>query len=250
MNALIARFRSIDRAVRLDATTWGIPQAAVWPLLVLPILAAIGVALAAPFPRLFHFLIDEDHVIEWAQFAAILLGSVAFAVAGWRAYRRNLRVLAILFGLVAVACFVVAGEEISWGQRILGLVTPDALKDINHQGETNIHNISSVQRLFNLGEMLVGLYGFGVPILVAVIAGLGRTLRLDRLLVPPLSLATLFVLPFGYRAIRAVFVPEAGERITQFGELPELTLDLGILICGVLIARALNGSDRARMEPG
>ena len=128
-------------------------------------------------------------------------------------------------------------------------MTPDALKDINHQGETNIHNISSVQRLFNLGEMLVGLYGFGGPDPRRGLAGLGRTLRLDRLLVPPLCLATLFVLPFGYRAIRAVFVPEAGERITEFGELPELTLYLGILICGVADRPRPLRPDRAGWNP-
>ena len=32
------------------------------------------------------------------------------------------------------------GEEISWGQRIFGFETPDAIAEGNIQGETNIHN--------------------------------------------------------------------------------------------------------------
>ena len=108
----------------------------------------------------------------------------------------------------------------------------------------NIHNISSLQRVFNLGEMLVGLYGFAVPLLWASRTVRDRLrldrLRLDPLLIPPLCLATLFFLPFAYRALRATFLPEAGERITEFGELPELTLYLGILITGVVTLRAMS----------
>jgi hypothetical protein len=53
------------------------------------------------------------------------------------------------------------------------------------------------------------------------------------------ALATLFFLPFAYRAFRALFLPEAGERITQYGELPELTLYLGTLIMGVALLGVL-----------
>ena len=130
---------------------------------------------------------------------AILAASVAFALAAWRAQQAGPARPDVLFLLVAVGAFVVAGEEISWGQRILGLTTPDALNDINHQGETNIHNISSLQRVFNLGELLVGLYGFAIPVLWASRAARHRLrldrLRLDALLIPPLCLGSLFFLP-------------------------------------------------------
>jgi hypothetical protein len=232
----------LDRAVVGDAASWEIPALLAWLLLILPLVGAAAVVLAAPHPSLYHFLIDEDHLVEWSQFAAILAASVAFAVAAWWTLQAGRRGLAVLFLLVAVAAFIVAGEEISWGQRILGFLTPDALKDINHQGETNFHNISSLQRLFNFGELLVGLYGFGVPLLWASRRVRERLrldrLRLDALLIPPLCLGTLFFLPFAYRAFRAIFLPEAGERITEFGEFPELTLDLGILIVGLVILRA------------
>lgn len=35
-------------------------------------------------------------------------------------------------------------EEISWGQHIFGWKTPEFFSEMNHQNETNIHNISSV----------------------------------------------------------------------------------------------------------
>ena len=43
--------------------------------------------------------------------------------------------------MLAVASFVLAWEEISWGQRILGFETPDEIEQINAQQETNLHNM-------------------------------------------------------------------------------------------------------------
>ena len=45
---------------------------------------------------------------------------------------------------VLLFSIVCAGEEISWGQRILGFEGPDAWIAINKQGEMNLHNIGSI----------------------------------------------------------------------------------------------------------
>ncbi len=50
--------------------------------------------------------------------------------------RRNLFYL-----LLAIFFFVGFGEEISWGQRILGIATPEPLSEINVQNEINLHNL-------------------------------------------------------------------------------------------------------------
>jgi hypothetical protein len=171
------RVGQLDGAVLADSAAWGIPALVARLLLILPPIAAVALILTVPHPRIYHFLIEEDHVIEWAQFAAILGASAVFALVGRPAQQAGRRRLAVLFLLVAVGAFVVAGEEISWGQRILGLATPAALAEINHQGETNIHNISALQRVFNVGELLVGLYGFGVPLLWANRAARDRLRR-------------------------------------------------------------------------
>ncbi len=251
MGHALDTFRRLERVIRADAAGWGIPAVAALVLLVAPPIAVVLLALTVPHPNLYHFLVDEDHVIEWTQFFAILAASVVFALAARTARRLGRARLAVVLLLAALMSFVVAGEEISWGQRLLGLTTPDALKNVNHQGEINIHNITSLQKFFNLGEGTVGLYGFLVPILWA--SSRIRTgfrldrLGLDRLLIPPLCLATLFFLPFAYRGFRVAFLPDAGERITEFGELPELTLYLGILISGLVIRRAL---DRTWLSEG
>ncbi|MCF8245304.1 MAG: hypothetical protein K9J37_13030 [Saprospiraceae bacterium] len=47
-----------------------------------------------------------------------------------------------VFLILAVILFFGFGEEISWGQRIFGWGTPETLKEVNVQGETNIHNLA------------------------------------------------------------------------------------------------------------
>lgn len=42
---------------------------------------------------------------------------------------------------IALFSFFVAGEEISWGQRIFQIETPEFFKENNAQNETNIHNL-------------------------------------------------------------------------------------------------------------
>jgi hypothetical protein len=99
----------------------------------------------------------------------------------------------IVFGLMAIAVFVVAGEEVSWGQRLIGLITPAALEAINEQGETNIHNIGFVQAEFWTAELLVGLYCVIVPLAVAA-RRFVVPWRPSFALVPPLFLVTWFAL--------------------------------------------------------
>ncbi len=228
-----------DAALRADSAVWGIPRNVAWFLLIASFVGAAGIAATVVSRPLYHFLVDEDHVIEWTQFFVILAASVVFLATGIRAARGGRKRLGVLFVLVAAAAFVVAGEEISWGQRILGFATPEALGNLNHQDETNIHNIGIIQRAFNAAELAVGLLGFALPMLWLADNQRRSLSWIDPILVPPLATVSLFFLPFAYRAFRALFLPEAGERITEYGEWPELTLYAGILIVGWLLFRRL-----------
>jgi hypothetical protein len=51
--------------------------------------------------------------------------------------------LAIWYGLLGLACLYFAGEEASWGQHWFGWQTPEMMGELNDQGETNLHNMSS-----------------------------------------------------------------------------------------------------------
>ena len=49
--------------------------------------------------------------------------------------------------LFAFACglFLLFLEEISWGQQLIGMETPAFIKEVNYQGELNLHNLTLIQ---------------------------------------------------------------------------------------------------------
>ena len=49
------------------------------------------------------------------------------------------------YAAVAVVVFLIGMEEISWGQWIFFWRSPEVFKEINSQGETNLHNIGPLQ---------------------------------------------------------------------------------------------------------
>jgi energy-coupling factor transporter transmembrane protein EcfT len=92
-------------------------------------------------------LADEDGPIEYLAALGFLVASAAFLLAGLR-WRRDpgvprLVVVAVL-GLAAVF-LLGAGEEVSWGQRLFGVETPESVAAINAQGELTLHNLTAFQ---------------------------------------------------------------------------------------------------------
>lgn len=139
-------------------------------------------------PPWYYTLQYEDHPIEWAQFALCLFSSITCLLAGIRwAVRRNL-LPALLMLLVAAGSLVLAGEEISWGQRVFGLLTPQELAGLNAQAEMNVHNIDvgvPSEKLFKAFEFGMGLGGVVLALLARRPSGwLHRTFWW--LLAPPL----------------------------------------------------------------
>ncbi|MFK7956596.1 MAG: hypothetical protein AB8B96_10900 [Lysobacterales bacterium] len=49
----------------------------------------------------------------------------------------------VWFVMVVLGCVYFAGEEMSWGQHLVGWSTPDSIAELNDQQETNLHNMSS-----------------------------------------------------------------------------------------------------------
>ncbi|MCY4260904.1 MAG: hypothetical protein OXC91_11640 [Rhodobacteraceae bacterium] len=128
----------------------------------------LGVVIAIVNPDYFgaHY-IDEDGFLEWLTVLA--LGTITVVlVLRFRAEAANMTVRQkiTLIGLAILAAFG-AGEEISWGQRLFAIETPEALRVINRQDETNIHNlvigrINVNKTIFSKGILLTFLIYLGV----------------------------------------------------------------------------------------
>ncbi len=91
----------------------------------------------APLALGIKIRLNEDGFLEWVTFWA---AGVATLIVAFVAIRARSIILAVV---AAALCFF-AGEEISWGQRVFGFVTPETLSSLNHQQETNLHNLIRV----------------------------------------------------------------------------------------------------------
>ncbi len=87
----------------------------------------------------FDWLRSEDGPLEWLQFFEYILSSLlAFLIYFKRKKKKEINSLVWL--LIAFLSFVIAGEEISWGERLTGIGI-NSISYLNVQGETNFHNL-------------------------------------------------------------------------------------------------------------
>ena len=181
---------------------------------------ALGAALALP-EWVPHRLSREDGPIEWAGFACFAVAAALGVVVAVRARHvdRRLVVLALGFGLVM---FVAAGEEISWGQRVLDLETPEVLVDGNRQDELNLHNIDGLQTKAVVAQLGVAAGGVLLPWVVRR--------RWARTGFP------FFASYLAYRMGRVVVVASGGGAADRNSEAAELVLALGLVALVAAVA--------------
>lgn len=111
------------------------------------------------FPSdIFAQISKEDHLIENTQVIVLLIG-VLLAAQIAILIRSKYKVHAFIFLFAAIALFFVAGDEISWGQRIFHLATPEVIMNNNDQNEITIHNLSAVSGFVGISYIVIGFYG-------------------------------------------------------------------------------------------
>jgi len=118
--------------------------------------------------HIYRNIVREDHWAEYATALALLSSSLIISrrlLINWKAIRFSEK---LGFLMMSLAMFVGFGEEISWGQRIFNLQSPDFFTDHNLQNETNIHNLKILniklnQWLFTYGMLLVFIIYFSIP---------------------------------------------------------------------------------------
>jgi hypothetical protein len=242
--AFVARRRhglaALASEVDVDARSWGLSPAASMALVAAPVaLVAVTAASLASRP-VFRALTREDGPIEWAQFVLFGAGAAGAVLVARRLRHRHLATWALLYLLAASGLFFVAGEEISWGQRVLGFETPEQLEEINSQGESTVHNVGRAQEVFKAGEFAAALYGAMMPLVMRsrFRPRSGPARHFAALSVPPLALAPLFLVMAGYRMARYTVMPKTWVTV-EAAETAELCLALGIAAFVLLLASRL-----------
>jgi len=115
-----------------------------------------------------HWISREDGLLEMGTFIALMAGAFLCLYRGWAL--RNERSKPFIFMPVfsAVVLIFGAGEEISWGQRIFGIETPEFFQAHNAQSETNLHNLVIADVGINkliFGKLLaIGLACYLIPL--------------------------------------------------------------------------------------
>ncbi len=111
------------------------------------ILIIVAVSVAAGYwlfytnlPR-FEQYVREDGIAEWLTVAGLLLGSLACFLRFVKLFRIKSAWFLLVTFCLGLFLFFAAGEEISWGQRIFGIKTPEYFQEHNAQHETNLHNL-------------------------------------------------------------------------------------------------------------
>lgn len=95
-------------------------------------------------PYFFSIISDEDNIIEWSSALFLFGTSITFLVTLKITYKNTSiakynRWLLLFFSM---AFFMVAMEEVSWFQRVIGFNTPQAFEG-NLQQEVNLHNFAT-----------------------------------------------------------------------------------------------------------
>ena len=150
-------------------TPWGLlsPEVKLFPIYYL--IFIYGFIYILPFGKYivdiswFDFLRKEDGPLEWLQFFQYLISSfMAFFI--FKCSKNKLSLNSLIWLGMCVLFFLVAGEEISWGERITGIGI-NSISEINVQGETNFHNLPFFHNylldpLFEIGCIFLGWIGW------------------------------------------------------------------------------------------
>ena len=241
MTVMVGRERLDDLStwMRDEAIEWRVSDRVAWAFAIVPIVVAMLVAVSAVYRPLYGVFVNEDGLGEWATFAAVLGLVPAGLLIARRLWRLHERTWALLFVVAAIGALFIAGEEISWGQRVFGFVTPENLAEVNRQGETNIHNIGSVLSFLNLAMFIVAVVA-GVMPFIWRWGARGRQRDISTMIiVPPLFLASSFLLAATYRLVRYALLPDAHYVISRYAEFIELVMFGALLAFAILLYRKL-----------
>ena len=111
----------------------------------------------------FDWLRSEDGPLEWLQFFEYLSSSILALFIYVRRKKRK-EINSLIWLMIAILSLLVAGEEISWGERITGIGIAN-ISNLNIQGETNFHNLPFFHNylldpVFEISCIFLGWFGW------------------------------------------------------------------------------------------
>ncbi len=193
-------------------------------------IVAYAYVLDSGYPDFYYVSIQEDEYLEWSSFWAFLLAAAAYVRSG-AVYRHATHTFPWYLYGVGLFCFVVAMEEISWGQRLFGYRPPTYFLEHNFQQEFNFHNVVDTSyRKLALTLVIVG-YGIALP-LAAQFSFLKTWFARVGIVAPTIALLPAFT---------GTFLVYYLYPWSHSGEWVELMLGLGFLFGAVVMLHDYGG---------
>lgn len=180
-------------------------------------------------------LLDEDGPVEWLTAIFLFFAGIVFGIAAIKQATK----FRIFYGVFALALILGALEEISWGQRIFEVESPDFFQKHSDQQEINIHNtfqeLTEIKTKHLVGIFML-LYGFLVPYYYRK----GK-LKLPKLLTDYIPLPPEFLyIPFLIGALFMADMPTMKEE-----EVGEMLLSFCLLLFGLYQKNAADRPSRS-----
>ena len=178
---------------------------------------------------------QEDGILESATALFYFAASGMFLYVCGRERFRNIWCwgYALLF-------FVVAAEEVSWGQRIFGFGTPEIMHQVNVQEEFNLHNLAGIHdKSRMLGLIVLFVMCVLLPATYYAIPRMRALYQRLRFPVYPLGAVSVYLIATAFMAYPRLVL---GQIIQNLDEVGEFLLGVGLL------AFALVEYYRARRE--
>jgi hypothetical protein len=141
------------------------------------------------------WLTFEDGLTECTTAIAFLSAAVLSALIAYRLRASVHRWVIVIYIVAAFGFFLIAMEEVSWGQRLLGIETPSVLRGANSQGEFNLHDVQTLVRpIYTLFTIVSAIGVLGACVHIALKA-VGHETPIANLLLPqPALIFPLFII--------------------------------------------------------
>jgi hypothetical protein len=194
-------------------------------------IALIGIK--AGSPDIYASVIREDTGIENTQALVYLASALLAFFLSAKFHRNGLLSGALWHGVLAIGLLFVSIEEISWGQRLLGLEPPEFFTRYNSQHEISVHNLEPFQFALHGVYILIGAYGSFAWILAKRIKPrLNEKLwNIVSYMVPDWLISPYFFFTFFTYILLESFRPGEGSFLKwKDQEIAELLLSLGFLV--------------------
>ncbi|HKQ81367.1 MAG TPA: hypothetical protein VJS42_04175 [Steroidobacteraceae bacterium] len=146
-----------------------------WAVLCVSVLAGLAIIGLYRYGTRFHLhmpMFNKEGFLENLTFFLDGWAAALLTFAATRTYRHRTdgidALIAAGYALCGALLFLVAMEEISWGQQLVTFQTPEAWRELNRQGETTLHNLASRDALTFAWKVVGVSFAVGVVALTAL----------------------------------------------------------------------------------